>query len=244
MRERLRLNFRFRFRKEVTPSRVFYFLIFYYPKKSTSSFYIPSYIGAPMHIMHVRVQKKNVCHLALMCYMWYLPSLYKFYKFGHRMPVPGRFAGCHRTSDAGSGRFAGCHRTSVAGSGPVRRMPPDVGCRFTAGRRMPAPAGLPDAIGHREPVPAGSPDAAGRRMPVRRYTAGRRMPAAGCHRYRSLSDAGPPVATGTHHRRMPGHRSGSSAPPVRCRMLCATGPGLVCQNLNMWLGVLKPNVTY
>ena len=77
MRERLRLNFSFRFRKEVTPSRVFYFLIFYYPKKSTSSFYIPSYIGAPMHIMHVRVQKKNVCHLALMCYMWHLPSLYE-----------------------------------------------------------------------------------------------------------------------------------------------------------------------
>ena len=25
-----------------------------------------------MHIMHVRVQKKNVCHLALMCYMWYM----------------------------------------------------------------------------------------------------------------------------------------------------------------------------
>ena len=124
-----------------------------------------------MHIMHVRVQKKNVCHLALMCYMWYLPSLYNFYKFGHRMPVPGRFAGCHRTSDAGSGRFAGCHRTSGAGSGPVCRMPPDVECRFRAG----------------------SPDAAERRMPVRRYTAGRRMPAAGCHRYPSPSDAEPPV---------------------------------------------------
>ena len=151
-----------------------------------------------------------------------LPSLYtciyKFYKFGHRMPVPGRFAGCHRTSDAGSGRFAGCHRTSVAGSGPVRRMPPDVGCRFTAGRRIPAPVGLPDAIGRRVPVPGRF---AGRRMPVRRYTAGRRMPAAGCHRYRSLSDAGPPVATDTHHRRMPGRRS----PPVPVTVECqATGP--------------------
>ena len=205
-----------------------------------------------MHIMHVRVQKKNVCHLALMCYMWYLPSLYKFYKFGHRMPVPGRFAGCHRTSDAGSGRFAGCHRTSVAGSGPVRRMPPDVGCRFTAGRRMPAPAGLPDAIGRRVPVPgrfagcrrtsdAGSPvhrrtSDAGRRLPPVPITVGCRT--AGCHRYPSPSDAGPPVTTGTGHRRMPGHRSGSSAPPVRCRMLCATGPVLVCQNLYMWLGNL------
>ena len=140
-----------------------------------------------------------------------LPSLYtciyKFYKFGHRMPVPGRFAGCHRTSDAGSGRFAGCHRTSVAGSGPVRRMPPDVGCRFTAGRRMPAPAGLPDAIGRRVPVPgrfagcrrtsdAGSPvhrrtSDAGRRLPPVPITVGCRT--AGCHRYPSPSDAGPPV---------------------------------------------------
>ena len=175
-----------------------------------------------------------------------------FYKFGHRMPVPGRFAGCHRTSDAGSGRFAGCHRT------PVCRMSSDAGSsntagrRFTAGRRMPAPAGLPDAIEHREPVPAGSPDAAGRRMPVRRYTAGRRMPSAGCHRYRSLSDAGPPVATGTHHRRMPGRRS----PPVPVTIGCrATGPvrrrrrsGAGCfvppvqfwfvKNLYMWLGNL------
>ena len=25
-----------------------------------------------MHIMHVRVQKKHVRHLALMCYMWYM----------------------------------------------------------------------------------------------------------------------------------------------------------------------------
>ena len=33
---------------------------------------IPSYIGALMHMMHVRVQKKNVRHLALMCYMWYM----------------------------------------------------------------------------------------------------------------------------------------------------------------------------
>ena len=116
---------------------------------------------------------------------------------------------------------------------PVCRMSSDVSCRFragssntagrrfTAGRRMPAPAGLPDAIGHREPVPAGSPDAAGHRMPVHRYTARRRMPAAGCHQYRSLSDAGPPVATGTHHRRMPGRRS----PPVPVTIGCrATGP--------------------
>ena len=185
MRERLRLNFSFRFRKEVTPSRVFYFLIFYYPqKKSTSSFYIPSYIGAPMHIMHVRVQKKNVCHLALMCYMWYLPSLYKFYKFGHRMPVSGRFAGCHRTSDAGSGRFAGCHRTSVAGSGPVRRMPPDVGCRF---------AGTPPDVGCRPPAATDTdhcrmPD---RQLPPIPITVG--CQAASHHRYRSPSDAGPPV---------------------------------------------------
>ena len=186
-----------------------------------------------MHIMHVRVQKKNVCHLALMCYMWYLPSLYKFYKFGHRMPVPGRFAGCHRTSDAGSGRFAGCHRTSVAGSGPVRRMPPDVGCRFTAGRRMPAPAGLPDAIGRRVPVPAGSPvhrrtSDAGRRLPPVPITV--ECQTAGCHRYPSPSDAGrrtPPVPVTVGCRT-----------PVRCRMLCATGPVLVCQNLYMWLGNL------
>ena len=48
---------------------------------------------------------------------------------GHRMPVPGRFPGCHRTSDASSK--------------PVRRMPPvrrrtsDVGPPIaTVGRRM------------------------------------------------------------------------------------------------------------
>ena len=112
---------------------------------------------------------------------------------GRRLPVPGRFVECRRTSDVGSPPDVGCRLR------PVCRMPSDVGCRFRAG----------------------SPDAAGRRMPVRRYTAGRRMPAAGCHRYRSLSDAGPPVATGTHHRRMPGHRS----PPVPVTVGCrATGP--------------------
>ena len=161
-----------------------------------------------------------------------------FNKFVHRMPVPGRFAVCHRTSDAGSGRFAGCHRTSVAGSGPVRRMPPDVGCRFTAGRRMPAPAGLPDAIGHREPVPgrfaecrfaecrrtsnAGTPPNVGCRLPPIPITIGCR----------------PPVTTSAGHRRMPGHQPSSSASPVRCWMLCATDPVLVCQNLYMWLGKL------
>ena len=158
-----------------------------------------------------------------------------FYKFGHRMPVPGRFAGCHRTSDAGSGRFAGCHRTSVAGSGPVRRIPPDVGSPPDVGCRLQPVCRMPSDIRSRfRPVRQMPPV---RWMPVRRYTAGRRMPSAGCHRNRSLSDSGPPVATGTHHRRMPatghhrmpGHRSGSSAPPVRCRMLCATGPVLVCQ---------------
>ena len=136
-----------------------------------------------------------------------LPSLYtciyKFYKFGHRMPVPSRFAGCHRTSDAGFGRFTGCHRTSVAGSGPVRQMPPDVGCR------PPAATGTDHCR---------MPD---RRLPPVPITVGCR--ATGHHRYRSPSDAG--------------HRS-DSASPVRCRMLCATGPVLVCQNLYMWLGNL------
>ena len=48
-------------------------------------------------------------------------------------------------------------------------------------------------------------------MPVPGRFVGCRMPAAGCHRYRSPSDAGPPVVAGTGHRRMPGrHRSGSS----------------------------------
>ena len=162
-----------------------------------------------------------------------------FYKFGHRMPVPGRFAGCHRTSDAGSGRFAGCHRTSVAGSGPVRRMPPDVGCRFTAGRRMPAPAGLPDAIGHQEPVPAGSPDAASsldagspvhrrtsdaiRRLPPEPITIGFRT--AGCHRYPSPSDAG--------------HRSPSDAgPPVRFVGAAGPVPDALCHRSGF--GLSKP----
>ena len=104
-----------------------------------------------------------------------LPSLYtciyKFYKFGHRMPVPGRFAGCHRTSNAGSG--------------PVCQMPSDVGCRFWAG-----------SSDTRPPVAAGTDH---RRMPDRRLppipiTVGCR--AAGCRRYRSPSDAEPPVATG------------------------------------------------
>ena len=136
-----------------------------------------------------------------------------FYKFGHRMPVPGRFAGCHRTSDAGSGRFAGCHRTSVAGSGPVRRIPPDVGCRLQPVCRMPS-----DIRSRFRPVRQMPPV---RWMPVRRYTnrtsdAIRRLPpepitigfrTAGCHRYPSPSDAGPPVTTGTSHHRMPGHRS-------------------------------------
>ena len=38
-----------------------------------SSFFIPSFIDALMHMMHVRVQdmyKMHVCHLALMYYMW------------------------------------------------------------------------------------------------------------------------------------------------------------------------------
>ena len=25
-----------------------------------------------MHMTHVRVQKKHVCHLTFMCYMWYM----------------------------------------------------------------------------------------------------------------------------------------------------------------------------
>ena len=70
-----------------------------------------------------------------------------------------------------------------------------------------------------------SPDAAGRRMPGCR-TSDARPPvtitvkcwAAGCCRYRSPSDDGPP--------------------PVRCRMLCAAGPVLVGQNLYTWLGNL------
>ena len=134
------------------------------------------------------------------------------------MPVPGRFAGCHRTSDAGSGRFAGCHRTSVAGSGPVRRIPPDVGSppdvgcrlqpvcrmpsdigsRFRPVRRMPPDvgcrfAGTPPDVGCRPPAATGTdhcrmPD---RRLPPVPITVGCR--AAGHHRYRSPSDAGPPV---------------------------------------------------
>ena len=160
-----------------------------------------------------------------------LPSLYtciyKFYKFGHPMPVPGRFAGCHRTSGAGSW--------------PVRRMASDVGCRV---------AGMPLDLG--SPVAAGTPpnatscrryqSASEAEPPIasgtnRRRISGRRSPpipiTGGCRaadrrRYRSPSDAGPPVATGPIHQ----------APPIRCRMLCATGPILVCHNLYMWLGNL------
>ena len=73
MRERLRLNFNFRFRNELHHQEFLLLLNFYNPKESNlSSFYIPSYIGALKHMMHVRVQKKNVRHLALMCYMWYM----------------------------------------------------------------------------------------------------------------------------------------------------------------------------
>ena len=110
-----------------------------------------------------------------------------FYKFGHRMPVPadspdaigrrlpvpGRFVEYRRTSvhrrtsDAGSSRFAGCHRTSGAGSG-----------RF-AGCHPPAATGTDHCR---------MPD---RRLPPVPITVGCR--AAGHHRYRSPSDAGPPV---------------------------------------------------
>ena len=94
-----------------------------------------------------------------------MPSLYtciyKFYKFGHPMPVPGRFAGCHRTSGAGSG--------------PVRRRYAE--CRVADCRRY--------AVGRRMP---------GHRLPPVPITFGCRT--AGCCRYRSPSDAGPPIAIG------------------------------------------------
>ena len=41
-------------------------------ESNLSFFYIPSFIDALMHMMHVKVQKLHVRHLALMCYMWYI----------------------------------------------------------------------------------------------------------------------------------------------------------------------------
>ena len=67
-----------------------------------------------------------------MCYMWYLPSLYKFYKFGHRMPVPAD------SSDAIGRRMPG------AGV-PVRRMPGRRRVRVVERRRS-------DAIERRLPL--------------------------------------------------------------------------------------------
>ena len=123
-----------------------------------------------MHMMHVRVQEKECA------------------PFGHRMPVLGRFAGCHRTSGADSGPV---RRTSSAGSldAAGRRFPTvliTVGCRFAGCRAT----------------------------DCRRYAAQRRMPTVNSRKYRSPSDAGPPVATGTDHRRMPS-QSGCFVPPVR-----------------------------
>ena len=70
MRERLRLNFNFRFGNKLHHQfHQEFFFLFLSKESNPSSFYIPSFIGAPMHMMHVRV---HVRHLALMCYMWYM----------------------------------------------------------------------------------------------------------------------------------------------------------------------------
>ena len=48
----------------------FFFLILSQKESNPFSFFIPSFIDALMHMIHVRVQKMHVCHLALMYYMW------------------------------------------------------------------------------------------------------------------------------------------------------------------------------
>ena len=48
----------------------FFFLILSQKESNPSSFFIPSFIDVLMHMMHVRVQKMHVFHLALMYYMW------------------------------------------------------------------------------------------------------------------------------------------------------------------------------
>ena len=60
MRERLRLNFSFRFRKEVTPSRVFYFLIFYY-QKSLNFFFLHPFLYRCSHAHNACEGTKKEC---------------------------------------------------------------------------------------------------------------------------------------------------------------------------------------
>ena len=63
----------FRFRNKLHDQfdkEFFLFLILSQKESNPSSFFIPSFIDALMHMMHARVQKMHVCHLVLMYYMW------------------------------------------------------------------------------------------------------------------------------------------------------------------------------